>query len=187
MQATGDWRIPRERRERPLDGPWPRNDAGDLKLPSIPQRESRMLSQRAKYALKAMICLAGHGGPGPLSVTEIALSAKIPRAFLEQILSDMKRRNLLVSRRGKQGGFLLARDASKISFADIIRDIDGPLALAPCASRTAYRPCPECRDVKTCELRPALIEARDATAAILEHTTLAQIVANEGLSKTKRA
>jgi Rrf2 family protein len=138
-----------------------------------------MLSQRAKYALKAMICLAGHSGPGPLSVTEIAHSAKIPRAFLEQILSDMKRRNLLVSRRGKQGGFLLARDASKISFADIIRDIDGPLALAPCASRTAYRPCPECRDVKTCELRPTLIEARDATAAVLEHKTLAQIVANE--------
>ena len=99
----------------------------------------------------------------------------------------MKRRNLLLSRRGKQGGFLLARDASKISFADIIRDIDGPLALAPCASRTAYRPCPECRDVKTCELRPALIEARDATAAILEHKTLAQIVASEGPSKTKRA
>lgn len=146
-----------------------------------------MLSQRAKYALKAMICLARHNGPGPLSVTEIARSAMIPRAFLEQILSDMKRRNLLVSRRGKQGGFLLARDASKISFADIIRDIDGPLALAPCASKTAYRPCPECSDVKTCELRPALIEARDATAAILEHRTLAQIVANEGSSKTRRS
>ncbi len=126
---------------------------------SIPQQESRMLSQRAKYALKAMICLAGHSGPGPLSVTEIARTAMIPRAFLEQILSDMKRRNLLISRRGKQGGFLLARDASKISFAD----------------------------VKTCELRPALIEARDATAAILEHKTLAQIVAKEGSSKTKKS
>jgi Rrf2 family protein len=153
----------------------------------IPQHERRILSQRAKYALKAMIRLARHEGPGPLSVTEIARSAMIPRAFLEQILSDMKRRNLLVSRRGKQGGFLLARDASKISFADIIRDIDGPLALAPCASKTAYRPCPECSDVKTCELRPALIEARDATAAILEHRTLAQIVANERSGKTGRS
>jgi Rrf2 family protein len=93
---------------------------------------------------------------------------------MEQIFADLKRNNLLISRRGKQGGFLLARDASKISFADVIRHIDGPLALAPCASRTAYRPCPECRDVNTCELRPVLIEARDATAAILERTTLDQ-------------
>jgi Rrf2 family protein len=139
-----------------------------------------MLSQRAKYALKAMICLAEHPGPEPLSVTEIAGSARIPRPFLEQILSDLKRRNLLISRRGKLGGFLLARQPADISFADIIRHIDGPLALAPCASRTAYRPCPECRDVETCTLRPTLIEARDATAAVLEHTSLAQIVARPG-------
>jgi Rrf2 family protein len=132
-----------------------------------------MLSQRAKYALKAMICLAGHKEPEPLSVTEIAKRANVPRAFLEQILSDLKRRNLLISRRGKQGGFLLAREAGKINFAEIIRHIDGPLALAPCASKTAYRPCPECKDVKTCELRRTLIAVRDASAKILEHTTLA--------------
>jgi Rrf2 family protein len=78
-----------------------------------------------------------------------------------------------VSTRGKQGGFLLARAADKISFADIIRHIDGPLALAPCASRTAYRPCPECGDVKKCTIRRTLLEARDATAKILERTTLA--------------
>jgi Rrf2 family protein len=134
-----------------------------------------MLSQRAKYALKAMICLAEYRGLEPMSVTEIARKARVPRAFLEQILSELKRRNLLVSRRGKQGGFWLAREPAKITFADIIRDIDGPLALAPCASRTAYRPCPECEDVETCTLRPTLIEARDATAAILERTNLSQV------------
>jgi Rrf2 family protein len=132
-----------------------------------------MLSQRAKYALKAMIALARHRGAEPLSVTDIAAQARIPRAFLEQIVSDLKRRNLLISRRGAQGGFRLARAAEDISFADVIRHVDGPLALAPCASRTAYRPCPECRDVKTCELRKTLIAARDATAAILENTSLA--------------
>lgn len=140
-----------------------------------------MLSQRAKYALKAMICLAEQRGSEPLSVTEIARVTRVPRAFLEQILSDLKRRNLLVSRRGKQGGFWLAREPAKITFADIIRHIDGPLALAPCASRTAYRPCPECKDVETCSLRPTLIEARDATAAILERTTLAQVAGNRSL------
>ena len=145
-----------------------------------------MLSQRAKYALKAMICLASDCGPEPLSVTEIARRAKIPRAFLEQILSDLKRRNLLISRRGKQGGFLLAGNPSKITFADIIRHIDGPLALAPCASRTAYRPCPECQDVKTCTLRPILIEARDATAAVLDNTNLADVAARAAAKPIRR-
>jgi len=135
-----------------------------------------MLSQRAKYALKAMICLATRRDEVPASVTDIAEEGNIPRSFLEQILSDLKRRNLLISRRGKQGGFLLARPPKDISFADIIRHIDGPLALAPCASRTAYRPCPECGDVKTCTIRRTLLEARDATAAILERTSLADAV-----------
>jgi Rrf2 family protein len=132
-----------------------------------------MLSQRAKYALRAMIHLAGRREAAPISVTEIAGETDIPRAFLEQIVSDLKRRNLLVSTRGKQGGFRLARKPSEISFAEIIRHIDGPLALAPCASRTAYRPCPECEDVKTCAIRRTLLAARDATAKILEKTTLA--------------
>jgi Rrf2 family protein len=132
-----------------------------------------MLSQRAKYALRAMIGLAGHGNDEPVSVAVLARDADIPRAFLEQIFSDLRRRNLVISQRGKRGGFLLARDANDISFAEIIRHIDGPLALAPCASRTAFRPCPECRSVETCDLRPTLIAARDAVAAVLEHTTLA--------------
>jgi Rrf2 family protein len=132
-----------------------------------------MLSQRAKYALRAMIHLAGRRATAPISVTDIAAETNIPRAFLEQIVSDLKRRNLLISTRGKQGGFLLARPADKINFAEIIRNIDGPLALAPCASRTAFRPCPECVDVKTCTIRRTLLEARDATAKILEQTTLA--------------
>ena len=135
-----------------------------------------MLSQRAKYALKAMIALVGDRGLQPLSVTDIAKRANVPRAFLEQILSDLKRRNLLVSTRGARGGFRLARLPQDIGFADIIRHIDGPLALAPCASRTAYRPCPECGDVKKCTLRKTLVKARDATAQVLEHTSLADVL-----------
>jgi Rrf2 family protein len=133
-----------------------------------------MLSRRAKYALRAMIFLAGHRGAAPVSVRDIAEDLKIPRAFLEQIFSELKRSNLLVSTRGKQGGFLLSRSPKDINLAEIIRHIDGPLALAPCASQTAFRPCPECDDVRTCSLRPALIAVRDATAKILEKTTLAK-------------
>ncbi len=132
-----------------------------------------MLSSRAKYALRAMVWLASHRGSDPVSVTELAEEAKVPRAFLEQILNDLKRRNLLISTRGKHGGFRLARPMDDISFADIIRHIDGPLALAPCASKTAYRPCDECDDVNTCPLRKTLMAARDASAEILENTSLA--------------
>ena len=145
-----------------------------------------MLSQRAKYALRAMICLASYGEATPVSVTALARDAKIPRAFLEQIFSELRRRNLVVSHRGKQGGFLLARAPKDISFADIIRHIDGPLALAPCASRTAYRPCAECADVETCTLRPTLLAARDASAHVLERTTLAEAMQNGGSAKSAR-
>ena len=129
-----------------------------------------------------MIALAAERGPKPLSVTDIAKRAKVPRAFLEQILSDLKRRNLLISTRGAHGGFRLARLPHEISFADVIRHIDGPLALAPCASRTAYRPCPECGDVKTCTLRKTLVKARDATAQVLEHTSLADVMGRRRVS-----
>jgi len=134
-----------------------------------------MLSRRAKYALKAMIALASHRGAEPLSVTGMAAKANVPRSFLEQIVSDLKRRNLLVSSRGKRGGFRLARPAADISFADVIRPIDGPLALAPCASRTAYRPCPECGGLRPCALSKTLISVRDASAKILENTSLADV------------
>jgi len=142
-----------------------------------------MLSRRAKYALKAMLALAADRGGEPLSVTDLAERANVPRSFLEQILSDLKRRNLLVSSRGKQGGFRLARPADKISFADVIRPIDGPLALAPCASRTAYRPCPECGGLKPCILSKTLITVRDASAKILENTTLADVGAAKGAKR----
>jgi len=138
-----------------------------------------MLSRRAKYALRAMIYLAAHRSAVPVSVRDIAEDLKMPRPFLEQIFSELKRSNLLVSTRGNQGGFLLSRAPKDINLAEIIRHIDGPLALAPCASQTAFRQCPDCVDLRICQLRPALIAARDATAKVLEKTTLAQAVAEK--------
>jgi len=144
-----------------------------------------MLSQRAKYALRAMIFLASHGEEGPVSVTALARDTKIPRPFLEQIFAELRRHNLVLGHRGKQGGFLLARPPKDISFADVIRHIDGPLALAPCASRTAFRPCDECVDVDDCPLRPALIAARDASANVLEGTSLADCIKGAGSRKMR--
>jgi Rrf2 family protein len=133
-----------------------------------------------------MIYLAGRRGAAPVSVRDIAQDLKIPRAFLEQIFSELKRADLVASTRGNQGGFLLSRAPKQINLAEIIRQVDGPLALAPCASLTAFRQCEDCDDLRVCQLRPALIAARDATAKVLEKTTLAQAAAEKS-SPRRRA
>ena len=137
-----------------------------------------MLSQKARYALRAMIELAREDGQ--VTAGELSIRADAPRKFLEAILLTLAREGLVVSRRGKFGGYLLGRAAAEISFAEVIRLVDGPLALAPCVSRTAFRRCEDCRDLATCALREALLRARDATAAVLEAYSLADAVAGQG-------
>ena len=133
-----------------------------------------MLSQKARYALHALIVLAEHGGREPMMIADIAEEAHVPRKFLEQILLGLKKRGIVQSMRGRAGGYRLGRPAKEISFADIIRETDGPLALSPCVSVTAYHRCPDCVDEATCAIRKVLLAARDATAEILESRTLAQ-------------
>ncbi|WP_426031558.1 RrF2 family transcriptional regulator [Caulobacter sp. DWP3-1-3b2] len=137
-----------------------------------------MLSQKARYALRAMIELARESGQ--VTAGELAVRADAPRKFLEAILLALARKGLVTSRRGKFGGYLLGRAAETISFAEVIRLVDGPLALAPCVSRTAFRRCEDCRDLATCSLREALLRARDATAQVLEGYSLADAVSGSG-------
>lgn len=139
-----------------------------------------MLSQKARYALQALIELGRAGPEAQLTAGQIAARSSTPRKFLEAILLELARRQLIISRRGKFGGYCLARAPETISFAEVIRVIDGPLALAPCVSQLAFRKCDDCEDLETCALRPALQLARDATAAILEGYTLAQAVKTGG-------
>ena len=131
-----------------------------------------MLTQRARYALHAMVFLARKDAPA--TVAEIAEAESIPRKFLEAILSELRTRGLVVGKRGPSGGYHLAKPAAAISFADILRSIDGPLALAPCASLSAYRQCSDCRSVETCEIRPVLLAVRDTTSLLLEGMSLAE-------------
>lgn len=136
-----------------------------------------MLTSKAKYALRAMIDLAAQsdGGPRlPIFIADIAARQDIPRRFLENILLELRKHGLVVSHRGKAGGYALARAPDLITFADIIRAIDGPLAMTPCSSRTAYQRCEDCKDEATCAIRKALMKVRDASAVILESTTLAE-------------
>ena len=131
-----------------------------------------MLSSKARYALRALVELARSDG-AQVTAGELAERADAPRKFLEAILLELSRRSIVVSRRGKLGGYSLARAPAEISFAEVIRVIDGPLALAPCVSKTAFRKCHDCVSLETCVLRPALLRARDATALELEGYSLA--------------
>ena len=137
-----------------------------------------MLSQKTRYALRALVELGRQGDQ--LTSGELALRADAPRKFLEAILLELSRHHLVISRRGKYGGYKLARPAQDISFAEVIRVLDGPLALAPCVSRTSFRKCEDCPDLGTCPLREALLRARDATADLLEGYSLADAAAGRG-------
>jgi Rrf2 family protein len=137
-----------------------------------------MLSQKAKYGLRALVELARAEG-AQVSAGELATRAGAPRKFLEAILLELSRNQIVVSRRGKFGGYVLSRPAPEITFAEVIRVIDGPLALAPCVSpRLGFRKCADCPDLLTCTLREALLRARDATADVLEGYTLADAAAS---------
>ncbi|CAN5116769.1 Rrf2 family transcriptional regulator [soil metagenome] len=135
-----------------------------------------MLSDTARYAIRAMVVLAKQE-PRPASITEVATAAAAPRKYLESVMLRLKRDGLLVSQRGRVGGYGLARAAGAISVADIIRSMDGPLALAPCASRTRYAACKDCIDVEACRIRDVLLEGRDALAEVLERRTLKDLAA----------
>jgi Rrf2 family protein len=136
-----------------------------------------MLSQKSRYALRALLVLAARGDDVPVQISEIAESAHVPRKFLEQILLELKKPGIVRSHRGRQGGYSLGRAAKDISFADVLRVTDGPLALSPCVSVMAYRKCDDCFDEAVCAIRKALLAARDATAEILESRTLAAAAA----------
>lgn len=132
-----------------------------------------MLSKKARHAFRALVALANHGSSTPMMIADIADQASVPRKFLEQILLDLKRTGIVTSHRGKSGGYSLGRAPQEITFAEIIRTIDGPLALTPCVSVTAYRRCDDCADEKTCTIRKVLLAVRNTTASMLEGHTLA--------------
>jgi Rrf2 family protein len=138
-----------------------------------------MLSMRAKYALKALIYLAKVNSQGPVLIGDIADSQKLPRKFLEQILLELKNLRVLKSRQGKGGGYFLAKEPAQIEVGHIIRVFNGPLALVPCVSVTAFEKCEECIDFDHCGIRRVMKKVRDVTADILDGTTLEALVAIE--------
>ena len=125
-----------------------------------------MISQKAQYALRALIELAKAEPGEARQIGEIADAQGIPKKFLEQILLDLKHHGILVSRRGKAGGYLLLRPADNISFGEILRIVDGPLAPLPCLSRIAYRRCDGCPEDHACEIRRIFARVAEASRAV---------------------
>jgi Rrf2 family protein len=143
-----------------------------------------MISQRSRYALKALIKLARLGKGVPRSTRVLAAEEGIPSGFLEQIMIDLKRAGFIASRRGKEGGYFLDKDPSELTLATIMRQIDGPVAPLPCLSRTAYRRCEDCAEEASCGLRAILSETYEAALAALEKRTLGEALARADLEQS---
>lgn len=147
---------------------------------------SDMITQKAKYALRALMVLAEARGGEPMMISDIAALQKIPKKFLEQILLDLKYHGIVASRRGKQGGYLLLKPAHAITFGEVLRVIDGPIAPLPCLSITAYRKCEDCDGEQSCEIRHVFARVADATRKVLFSTTVADaLVTSRGAEVTR--
>ncbi len=137
-----------------------------------------MLSQKCKYALQALMVLARENSDRLLLVSEIAERENLPKKFLEAILLELNRNGLVRSRRGRGGGYALAKPADLITFGQVVRIMDGPLAPLACVSVNYYRRCDECHDEQTCEIRKVMRRVRDAIANELDGTSLAKALAD---------
>jgi len=133
-----------------------------------------MLSKKSQYAFKALSYLTEKFDKGPVLISEISKKKKIPLKFLENILLELKKADILDSKKGKGGGYFLKKAPSKIKIATIIRLVNGPIAMLPCVSLYFYERCKNCNE-KSCGLHDLMIEVRDATLAIVENRTLADL------------
>ena len=132
-----------------------------------------MLSQKTRYTIRALQHLAGEYRQGPVRLDAIAEAQNIPRKFLTVILAEMVREGLIISHRGRDGGYELALPPVDVRYGDIIRLTRGSLALVPCASRNAHEHCNNCLPEAECKLRGLMLLLRDEMAAMLDRMTLA--------------
>ena len=146
-----------------------------------------MLTNKGKYGLKAMVHLARLESGSLAQVADIAEANSISKKFLDHILTDLRRAGLVYSKKGKGGGYALTRPATEIRVGAIVRALDGPLAPIACASVTAFRPCPDCRDLANCPVRLIMIEARNAIADVLDNRSLAEMRMLSAPSETEPA
>lgn len=145
----------------------------------------RTLSKKTQYTLRALYSLARTYGQGPTLIAKLSKEESIPQDFLENILLNLKQRGLVSSKKGKGGGYTLTTSPEKVTIGSVIRLMEGPLAPLACASETAYRKCDECVDDRFCGTRMVMRQVRDATAAILDNTTLAEVCSRVDEARAK--
>jgi Rrf2 family protein len=138
-----------------------------------------MLSKKCKYAIHALVYLGEKFEQGPVQIQEISDKKHIPKKFLEAILLELRHAKILHSKKGKGGGYYLHKRPEDVNLVDVIRLIDGAVAMLPCVSLNYYEPCEECRNEKTCGIRDSFIGVRDETLRILTQSTLARIMKRE--------
>ena len=138
-----------------------------------------MLSQKTRYAIRAMQHLADRYGEGPVPLAEIVGAQNIPAGFLTTILSELGRFGIVASQRGKDGGYWLALSPVDITYGDLIRVMRGSLALVPCASRFAHEKCKNCVEEGDCRTRALMLQVRDRTAELLDAIRLSDPIALE--------
>ena len=133
-----------------------------------------MLSKKSQYAFKALTYLTEKFNEGPVLISEIARKRRIPLKFLENILLELKKADILDSKKGKGGGYFLKKSPEKIKVATVIRLINGPIAMLPCVSLYFYERCKNC-DEKNCGLHDTMAQVRDQALKLLERKTVADI------------
>lgn len=131
-----------------------------------------MLSKKTKYGLKALSYLANKENGTPVLISEIAASENISQKFLESILLSLKKNGILASKKGKGGGYYLRKSSDEIKISEVIRILEGPIAMLPCVSLNYYERCDDCTSEDECSLNILMAEVRDSTLKILENKTL---------------
>ena len=134
-----------------------------------------MLSKKSQYAFKALTYLTERYEKGPVLISEISKKKRIPLKFLENILLELKKADILDSKKGKGGGYFLKKSPEKVKVATVIRLVNGPIAMLPCVSLYFYERCKNCNE-KHCGLHDMMIEVRDATLNIVENRTLKDLM-----------
>ena len=137
-----------------------------------------MISQKMKYALKALLVLADEreGTGQALRIEEIAKRAGVPKRFLEHILLEIRNAGIIASIRGRAGGYLLVQEPASIAISELLRLIDGPMAPLPCLSRRSYERCADCTDEEACRIRRVFAEVFWSYLVLIDSLTLADMM-----------
>ena len=135
-----------------------------------------MLSKKTKYGIKALTYLAKKNKDCPVQISEIAEHENISVKFLERILLELRKATVLDSKKGKGGGYFLAKTPENILMTEVIRTLEGPIAMVPCVSLNFYKKCDDCKDENLCAVNKLMIQVRDNTLEVFKNNTLQNLI-----------